>query len=165
MRGSVKGNHAEMTVDLTVQIRDEGWVQVPLHFDQVVLLEAHYKGPGEHILSFEPKGDGLPTTTPFTLDGEAPPAPQILAPADDATGVSLTPTIRWTAATGAARYGVLVTTTNGSVVFAESVLGGGETEVTIPASLGLSAGTKYRLEIRVVTDDGDRAVGRGEFRT
>jgi len=58
IHGSVKGDHAEVTVDLAVQLRDEGWVQVPLHFDQVVLLEMHYKGPGEQILSFEPKGDG-----------------------------------------------------------------------------------------------------------
>jgi len=120
---------------------------------------------GTYDLVIEPKGDGLPSTTPFTVDGTTPSATQILAPASGATGVSLTPTIRWTAVPEAARYGVVVTRTDGSVVFAETVLGGGATEVTVPASLGLSAGGKWRVEVRVVGDDGDRVVVEVSFRT
>ncbi len=57
--GSVQGNRAELTVKLSILVRDENWVRIPLRLDQAVLRgAAQYQGPGQQFLHFEEGGDG-----------------------------------------------------------------------------------------------------------
>jgi len=57
--GTAGAEHADVTVNCRVQLREDRWVRVPLRFDQAVLREpAGYKGPGEQDLQFEADGEG-----------------------------------------------------------------------------------------------------------
>ena len=55
--GTADQDHAELTIQISVRVREEGWVRVPLHFDQTVLREpAAYQGPGEGFVHWEEGG-------------------------------------------------------------------------------------------------------------
>ncbi len=73
--------------------------------------------------------------------GSAPAAPVLSSPASGSTGVSTTPTLAWSASTGATSYAVQVSTSSGfgSIAFSQSGIAG--TSVTV--SPALSAGTLY----------------------
>ena len=57
--GRCSADRADLAVQFSIQTRDESWVRVPLRLDRGLLHEAvEYRGPGEHLLHFEPDGDG-----------------------------------------------------------------------------------------------------------
>lgn len=59
IRGEVKGDYAELAVQLKVLVRDGQGVRIPLRLNQGVLREAvAYHGSAQQSLSFEEAGDG-----------------------------------------------------------------------------------------------------------
>lgn len=57
--GVAQADRAELTVTLTVALRDPQWVRVPLRLGGAVLREpAHYQGEGKHLLHFEDDREG-----------------------------------------------------------------------------------------------------------
>ena len=57
-RGTATADHADLTVNVRIVLREDQWVRVPLRFDAALLREpATYRGPGEQSLSFE-EGEG-----------------------------------------------------------------------------------------------------------
>lgn len=57
--GTARADHAELTIQLKVLVRDDDWVPVPLRFDQAVLREAaEYRGPGDHFQVFDEQREG-----------------------------------------------------------------------------------------------------------
>jgi hypothetical protein len=57
--GTVKAEHVELSIDCKFLVHEDGWVRVPLRFDQAVLRGgAQYRGPGEHFVQFEAGGEG-----------------------------------------------------------------------------------------------------------
>lgn len=58
--GTVRGDCAELSIQLGILVRQEQWVRVPLRLNQAVLRSAaKYDGPpGSQFLEFEPEGDG-----------------------------------------------------------------------------------------------------------
>ena len=57
MRDAERTSVVQATV--TVRVRQEGWVRVPLRLAGGALLEpAKYQGPGEHVLSVAGEGEG-----------------------------------------------------------------------------------------------------------
>ncbi|NLY02960.1 MAG: hypothetical protein GXY83_43465 [Rhodopirellula sp.] len=57
--GTIQGDHAELTIDLKVLVRDDRGVRVPLRLNQALLREgAKYEGSGEQFLGFDEKGEG-----------------------------------------------------------------------------------------------------------
>ena len=53
-RGTAMADHADLTVNVRVLLREDQWVRVPLRFDGALLREpATYRGPGEQSLSFD----------------------------------------------------------------------------------------------------------------
>ena len=57
--GKAESTTAELQVNVTVRVRQEGWVRVPLRFAGSALLEpAKYQGPGEHVLNAGGDGEG-----------------------------------------------------------------------------------------------------------
>jgi hypothetical protein len=57
--GAVVGEHAELTIQFHILVREEQWVRVPLHLDQAMLSEPpQYQGPGEQFLHFEGESEG-----------------------------------------------------------------------------------------------------------
>lgn len=73
--------------------------------------------------------------------GSAPAAPVLSSPASGSTGVSTTPTLAWSASTGATSYAVQVSTSSGfaSIAFSQSGIAG----TSVAVSPALSAGTLY----------------------
>jgi hypothetical protein len=55
---------------LTVQVREEGEVRVPLGLDQGILRDERYQGPGEQSLDLEIKGDGHVSWIRGPADGQ-----------------------------------------------------------------------------------------------
>lgn len=53
IRGTARNDHAELTVHLMIRTDEDGWVRIPLSFDEAALQEANYQGPGEQFVSFE----------------------------------------------------------------------------------------------------------------
>lgn len=59
VQGTAQGNRAELTVKLSILMRDENWVRIPLRLEEAVLREAaQYHGAGQQFLHFEEGGDG-----------------------------------------------------------------------------------------------------------
>ena len=59
INGSVQGAQAELTAKLSILVRDENWVRIPLRLEQTVLRgAAQYQGAGQQFLHFEEGGDG-----------------------------------------------------------------------------------------------------------
>ncbi len=57
--GRCSTDQAELAVQFIIQTRDDSWVRVPLRLDRGLLYKAvEYRGSGEHLLHFEPEGDG-----------------------------------------------------------------------------------------------------------
>ena len=57
--GTVKADHVELSIHCKFLVHEEGWVRIPLRFDQAVLRGgARYRGPGEHFLQFEAGSEG-----------------------------------------------------------------------------------------------------------
>lgn len=58
--GTAKGDHADLTIQFRIWIRDEFWTRVPLRLDESLLQEGgfEYKGSGRCFLVFEEKGEG-----------------------------------------------------------------------------------------------------------
>ena len=57
--GTAGARHADLTVQVKVLAREDGWVRVPLGFDRAFLREpAKYEGPGEGFVHFEDGGQG-----------------------------------------------------------------------------------------------------------
>ncbi|MBN2473677.1 MAG: hypothetical protein JXB62_03640 [Pirellulales bacterium] len=57
--GTTGAERAELTLEMGVLVRREGWARVPLHLDQAVLREpAVYQGPGEGFVHLTEGGDG-----------------------------------------------------------------------------------------------------------
>ncbi len=57
--GTATGRKAELAAEFSIDVRDAGWVRVPLRLGQAILLkEADYEGPGEHLLDFEDQQEG-----------------------------------------------------------------------------------------------------------
>ena len=67
--------------------------------------------------------------------GAIPAAPLLISPANGATGVSLTPTLDWGNVTGAATYGVQVSTHPGFVFNVVNVSGLGTSQYTVGSSV------------------------------
>ena len=73
-QGEVVDRHAELTAEVSVLVRSEDWVRVPLRFDEGALREpARHEGDGEQLLQYEPDGGGYiawirgPTDKPHKL--------------------------------------------------------------------------------------------------
>jgi hypothetical protein len=57
--GTATMDYAELTIRLKFLVHEEGWVRIPLRFDQAVLRGgAQYRGPGQHFLQFDSGGEG-----------------------------------------------------------------------------------------------------------
>jgi hypothetical protein len=57
--GTADAEHAELTIQFRILVREEQWLRVPLHLDQAVLREQpQYQGPGEQFLHFEGESEG-----------------------------------------------------------------------------------------------------------
>ena len=83
--------------------------------------------------------------------GGAPTAPTLASPADGATGISLTMTVSWNAASGASSYGVQVSTSSGfgSNIFDQSSISGTSQQIT-----GLTGGTVYYWRVNATNTGG-----------
>lgn len=134
--GSVQGNRAELTVKLSILVRDENWVRIPLRLDQAVLRgAAQYQGPGQQFLHFEEGGDGYVCwirggqTQPHTL------TMSVLAPVNtvgDETRLKLS-TPRATSSELRLKVpgdGALGEVSDGATLLAPSKAGEGGTELT-----------------------------------
>lgn len=59
IQGTAQGNRAELTVKVSILVRDENWVRIPLRLEEAVLREAaQYQGSGQQFLHFEEGDDG-----------------------------------------------------------------------------------------------------------
>jgi len=57
--GTAMDRQAELTAEFSIDVRDAGWVRVPLRLGQAILLkEAEYEGSGEQLLEFENQQEG-----------------------------------------------------------------------------------------------------------
>ena len=57
--GTAGADHADLTVQFQVLVRDDGWVRVPLRLDQSLLRgEVQHRGAGEQFVHFESDGQG-----------------------------------------------------------------------------------------------------------
>ena len=58
-RGTAGTDHADLTVQFQVSVREDGWVRIPLRLDQALLRgEVQYRGVGEQFVNFESDGEG-----------------------------------------------------------------------------------------------------------
>ncbi len=88
-----------------------------------------------------------PVSVPFTT-GVCPPAAfSKTAPADKATGVSLTPTLTWAASSGASGYEYCLGTSSGACNLVPWTSTGSNTQVTLASGL-LEGGTTYYWQVR-----------------
>ena len=59
LSGTADAEHATLTIQFQVLVRDEDWVRVPLRLDQGLLRgAAEYKGSGKQFLHYEGEGQG-----------------------------------------------------------------------------------------------------------
>lgn len=88
----------------------------------------------------------------FTTSPPIPVAPALVSPADQASGLALTPALSWSSSPGAERYRVQVATL---VTFAGPVLDveTTETQVNVPSG-SLQAGTRYFWRVRAINAGG-----------
>lgn len=57
--GTASDDHADLTIQFKILVRDKQWVRVPLRLEQAVLREGvTYQGSGEQFLHFEEEGEG-----------------------------------------------------------------------------------------------------------
>jgi len=99
---------------------------------------------------------GLPQTVNLSTGSGSPPAAPVLSsPADGATGVSTTPTLQWSASTGATSYAVQVSTSSSfsPVIFTQS----GITDVQVTVSTALSTSTVYYWRANATNASGTSA--------
>ncbi len=94
----------------------------------------------------------------FTTQGSAPPAPVLISPANGVAGVSLTPTVNWSAATGATSYDVHFGTVSPPPL-ATNITGTGYAPGT------LSAGTVYYWQVVAKNSGGSTASAIWSFTT
>ncbi len=103
-------------------------------------------------------GSTASATWSFTTQGSAPPAPALISPANGAAGVSLTPTVNWTAATGATSYDVHFGTVSPPPLATN-------TAGTSYAPGTLSAGTVYYWQVVAKNSGGSTASATWSFTT
>lgn len=88
------------------------------------------------------------------LTPNPPACPNVTAPAANATGVSLTPNLTWSASSGANSYNISLGTTPGGtdILNNHNVT---TTNYTVPAAAGLQYGTTYYLTVTAVNAIGE----------
>jgi hypothetical protein len=99
---------------------------------------------------------GWSATWSFTTMATVPAAPTLLSPANNATGVSITPTLSWNASSGATSYRLQVSTKNDftTTVFDQSGING--TSYTVPSGK-LSANITYYWRVNATNAGGTSA--------
>jgi subtilisin family serine protease len=103
-------------------------------------------------------GSSSSTTWSFTTEVSAPPAPTLVSPAGGATGVSLTPVLRWNASNGATSYDVYFGTSLSPPLVAN-------TAGTSYAPGTLDGGTVYYWRVAAKNSSGSSASGTASFTT
>lgn len=103
-------------------------------------LKGTRTSPGDFYLGFDDVQLAQPVTS-------APTCTTVSAPADAATGISVTPTITWGAAGGATSYTLNVGTTAGGVDVINGLDVGGVTTYSIPSATPLNYSTQYYVTV------------------
>ena len=99
-----------------------------------------------HVTATNVAGTGLPSADwNFTTIIAIPPAPVLVSPADQATGVSTTPTLTWNPATGAATYRVQIAADAGFASILIDAPGVATTSYVVPTPLGTSSPYYWRV--------------------
>jgi YVTN family beta-propeller protein len=111
-----------------------------------------------YVVAKNTQGSTNSATFSFTT-GAAPAAPTGLVPTNGATGVSLTPTLSWSAASGATAYGVYLGTTNSPALAISNIT------ATSYAPPALSAGTTYYWYVVATNSYGSTSSGTIYFTT
>ncbi len=86
------------------------------------------------------------TVNTFSTAAVAPACPVMTSPANAATGVSLTPSLTWTASTGATSYDIYLDNGTGTTLFEGNFLGSA-TSYNVPAARALCAGGTYTWKV------------------
>ena len=103
------------------------------------------------------------TSSGFTTIVAAPGVPVLSAPADNATGIAVSPTVTWNAVTGAATYRVQVSTTSD---FSTGIVVDDSTLTTASKAVGtLSNGTKYYWRVDAKNAGGASSWASSSFTT
>jgi hypothetical protein len=110
-------------------------------------------GTGTYTFDLEGSGGGFDQTVAMslTLSDAAPGVAAVTSPADDALGVSATPTITWDAAAQAAEYEVEIAT---DVVFSNVVYSATEAGTSHDVDTPLDTNTEHYVRVRAVNDCG-----------
>lgn len=93
-------------------------------------------------------------TFTVNLSAGVPSAATLATPADAAVGVAVTPTLTWTAASGAQQYLVQVAT---DAAFTNIVASGTVTGTSFTPTTGLTPNTQYHWRVRAINGCGDSA--------
>ena len=110
-----------------------------------------------HVKATNTYGSSLYSTSwsfTTTAPGTVPAAPSLSSPADLATGVSTSPTLSWTASTGATSYTAQVST---DITFATLVVNRAGITTTSTAVTGLANNTKYYWRVNATNTYGTSA--------
>lgn len=111
-------------------------------------------GNGSFTLTNPGALNKLKMTLTYVAASVAPAAPVLVSPSDNATNVSLNPTLSWNAATGANAYRVQVST---SVAFTTTVIDQTNVVTTTFAASGLQSNTKYYWRVSAANNCGEGA--------
>ncbi len=107
------------------------------------------------VLAANSAGEGPWSTSRYFTTGTAPPAaPMLLYPPNNATGVSLTPTLDWNDVPSATTYRVQVSTNSGFTTTVVNMLTGSSSQYTIPSGV-LSYNVQYYWRVRASNAGGD----------
>src|SRR5262249_3811608 len=59
LAGKAAARSADFQLTVTIRVREDGWIRVPLHLGGAVIREPmQHEGPGEHFLSYDTDTDG-----------------------------------------------------------------------------------------------------------
>lgn len=104
------------------------------------------------------------TNAPFSFETTVPTTFSLTAPANGATGQSLTPTLFWTDATGETTYKVQIATDVGFTVmiYENSLISANIITFTVPSGI-LTGGTQYFWRIAAQNSNGSTTAGNAPF--